>query len=212
MAKNIKVMIGVPCHDQVQASFAQSLANLVEYTTRKKYEVVIQFYEGTIVATARQKILEQAVAQDVDYLYFVDSDMIMHPKVIEHLIRCDVDIVSTMFFKRVYPYQPCFYSGVTVDENNIATLEVPLVWGEYGLYECDGTGLASTLISKRVLTRLVDEEPFIHPSAGIGEDIAFCLNARNAGFKVYVDTRMETGHIGRIVVTEKTYKEVQGNE
>lgn len=210
--KHIKVMIGVPCHDQVQASFAQSLANLVEYTVRKKYDVIVRFYEGTLVATARQKLCEQAIEEEADYLYFVDSDMIMHPKTVEHLIKCEQDIVSTMFFKRTYPYQPCFYSEISIDENNKATLFAPTVWSKQGLHECDATGLASTLISKRVLKALKGKDVFTHPSPGIGEDIAFCLHARDAGFKTYVDTRMETGHIGRIVITEKTYKEVNCNE
>lgn len=211
MAKSTRIMIGVPCHDMVQASFAQSLVNVVEYMTRKKYQIVVRFYEGTIVTTAREKIVEMALEEKADYLYFVDADMIMHPKVLEYLLDNDEDIVSTMFFKRVYPYQPCFYSEIAL-VNNEATLYVPTKWTERGLYECHATGLASTLIKRKVLEALKDTSMFHHAIPNLGEDIAFCLNARAKGFKVYVDTRIETGHIGRIVVTEKTYKEVTSNE
>lgn len=208
MAKNIRIVIGVPCHDMVAASFSQSICNLVEYMTRKKYEIVVQFYEGTIVTTARQRIAEFALSSKADYLFFMDSDMIIHQKTIEALINEDVDIVSTMFFKRVPPYSPCFYTEVR-PEGDSALLMTPQGWDSdnVGLYRCHATGLAATLIKRSVLEALKGTRMFEHPLNDIGEDIAFCLNARAKGFQVWVDTRLEAGHIGKRVVTQQTFKE-----
>lgn len=202
-------MIGVPCHAQVEASFAQSLCNLVEYMTRKKYHVVVQFFEGTLVATARQRICEIAIKTKQDYLFFIDSDMVVQPDVIERLIRDDEDIVSTMFFKRIYPYTPCFYTEIELKDDS-ALLYTPNDWdAQGGLYLCHGTGLAATLIKGKVLRALDGERMFESEIKDIGEDLAFCLNARAKGFKVWVDTRIEAGHIGKTVITSKQFKEAK---
>lgn len=210
MAKKLpSILIGVPCHEMVSASFAQSLASMVEYMASSGYRITVNFYEGTLVHTARKQLVMMALTKNVDYLFFMDSDMVIHPHTVALLLQNKKDIVSPMFFKRVSPYQPCFYSEVKF-ENDKPVLYTPVGWEKLGLHECHATGLAATLISRKVLKALNPETMFLgHPD--LGEDISFCLHAREAGFKVYVDTRLVAGHIGKVIVTDKTYMEVNQN-
>lgn len=203
--KKKKILIAIPTHDMLPAAFMQSLCRLTEYMLQKKYSVTTRLWEGTLVAKARQSLVRIAIDQGFDYVFFVDSDMILHPETLERLLNDDCDIVSTMFFKRTPPYQPCFYMDVDISQEPL-TYSVPISWPDRGLHECAATGLAATLIRTEVFKK-VGKNMFIHPTEGLGEDIAFCLNARAMGFTVYVDTRLEAGHIGRVIVNEKMYKE-----
>ncbi|PKN20885.1 MAG: hypothetical protein CVU71_03650 [Deltaproteobacteria bacterium HGW-Deltaproteobacteria-6] len=40
----------------------------------------------------------------------------------------------------------------------------------------------------------------------IGEDIGFCSDLRNAGYKIFVDTTIPAGHLTTMVVTDETYR------
>jgi hypothetical protein len=211
MTVRAKILIGIPCHSTIDSAFAQSLTRLVEFMVANKYVVKTQFYEGTLITTARQRLVDIALRDKADHLFFLDSDMIFQYDTLQRLINIGEDIVSTLFFKRIPPYQPCFYTKVDLTEPLNPAYDVPVRWNDKGIYKCDATGLACTLISKKVLLALEGTQMFEHPSP-VGEDIAFCLNARDKGFSVYADTRIEAGHIGRLVVTEELYKEYHKKE
>jgi GT2 family glycosyltransferase len=46
--------------------------------------------------------------------------------------------------------------------------------------------------------------PF-YPLMGMGEDMTFCFRARQAGFKLYCDSRVKIGHIGQKIYDEDSY-------
>jgi hypothetical protein len=39
----------------------------------------------------------------------------------------------------------------------------------------------------------------------IGEDIYLCQKIKNAGYKIYVDTGVEVGHLTTMIVNQKTH-------
>ena len=39
-----------------------------------------------------------------------------------------------------------------------------------------------------------------------GEDISFCIRARELGYKLICDPRIKVSHIGRSVINETTYR------
>lgn len=203
MAKQTTIMIGVPTHDVLAASFAQTITLCIEYMVRKGYKIIPQFWEGTMVRDARTRLMETAIAKKVDYLFFIDSDMIVRPDVIERLIRDDCDIVSTKFFRRVEPFQPCFYLDIDTTKKPVEYL-TPTKWADEGILKVKATGLAATLIRRKVLEAMPDDV-FYHDPFCIGEDLQFCVSAAERGFDVYVDLRLEAGHIARKVVTQHTY-------
>ncbi|HHX97046.1 MAG TPA: glycosyltransferase family 2 protein, partial [Clostridia bacterium] len=50
------------------------------------------------VANYKNKIIEYALKQDYDYLFFVDSDLLLHPYLLEHLKACNKQIISEIFW------------------------------------------------------------------------------------------------------------------
>lgn len=78
-----------------------------------------------------------------------------------------------------------------------------------GLNEVDATGAHCLLVHRNVFESIKSDHPYRwfredewYPGGPVvGEDIWFCLKAREAGFKIFVDTRLEAGHVKRFMVT-----------
>lgn len=203
-----KIVIGVPIGDNAPSGFMQCLSDLLVYMAGKKYDVEVRMHEGSIVATSRQRIAEYALSVKASHLMFIDSDMVFPKNLIEKLLLDGEDIVSAKFFKRYTPFEPCFYIYTDITEVP-PKLCIPTTWVSNGMCPVDATGLASTLIDCNVLKGM-SGDMFTPRVAGIGEDIEFCAQAREAGFRVWVDLRLEAGHIGRRVAGEAQYLEVRG--
>ena len=62
------------------------------------------------------------------------------------------------------------------------------------------------MTSTVLLANMIDRfgAPFF-PLMGMGEDMTFCFRARQAGFKLYCDSRVKIGHIGQKIYDEDSY-------
>lgn len=163
------------------------------------------------VAKYKNKMIQQAIRNNYDYLFFVDSDLILHPDLIEHLKSVNQDIVSEIFWSRWHyntPLEPNVWLfdeydlvpkqlGEELDEKEIQKrrntfleqLKIP------GLYKVGGLG-ACTLLSRTALLKGVDFSPIKNLTIH-GEDRFFCIRAEVLGLSLYVDTKYPAYHIYR---------------
>jgi len=212
--KGINVMVAIPCMSEVAAYFAYDLAQLMAYTNRHfvKNGVIdwlgMGMVQATYVHSARQELAGQALANDCDYVLFLDSDMRFPQDALVKLLQHQEAIVGVNYVKRNWP--PKY---VAIKElGDIATGGAGKLLGtradSTGLEECDAIGFGVTLIRRDVLLSLPDPRengPWWwytwQPEAGsqIGEDVYFCNLAREAGYKVYVDHDLskQVKHIGQ---------------
>lgn len=163
------------------------------------------------VAEYKNRIIRHAVSYNYDYLFLVDSDLILHPALIEHLKQMKQDIVSEIFWSKWHyntPFEPNVWlfdeydlvprqMGEMLDEKEmeqrkkefISKLEIP------GLYEVGGLG-ACTMLSRATLLKGVNFSPIKNLTIH-GEDRFFCIRAEVLGFPLYVDTNYPAYHIYR---------------
>ena len=163
------------------------------------------------VATYKNHIINYAIAEQYDYLFFVDSDLILHPNLIEHLKSASKDIISEIFWTNWHvdkPLEPNVWLfddydlvpkkfGETLTEEEmsirkdqfISKLKVP------GVYEVGGLG-ACTLISRNALVAGVSFQPIKNLTI-VGEDRFFCIRAAVLGIGLFVDTHYPAYHIYR---------------
>lgn len=153
----------------------------------------------SLVYDAREIAVKQMLSKDFTHIFFMDSDMTPPPDILPKLLAHDKDIVSGIAFKRFPPYEPCFFKSIT-DKGTEHYWDYP----ENKLLEVEGVGMACCLIKREVFEKL--EQPYFFPKEGIGEDLAFCVRAKNEGFKMYVDTSIVVGHVTTTTITDQHYK------
>ncbi|ADY55881.1 glycosyl transferase family 2 [Syntrophobotulus glycolicus DSM 8271] len=163
------------------------------------------------VAEFKNRIIDYALAEKYDYLFFIDSDLVIHPYLIEHLKSRGKMIISEIFWTQwrigegYYPnvwlydkyglaplnYGESLSSEETVLRTNrfLNQLKMP------GVYEVGGLG-ACTLINKEALRKGVNFKPIKNLTIW-GEDRFFCIRAVVLGLDLFVDTHYPAYHIYR---------------
>jgi len=163
------------------------------------------------LAALKDAVIEHALEVEADYLFLVDSDVVLQPGTIEHLVGLERDVVSEVFWTRW----------------NLAEEEMPQVWlrdtydlahrhrgeelseretalrirsfldalREPGTYEVGGLG-ACTLISRSALLRGVRFAEVPNLSFW-GEDRHFCIRAGALGVRLHADTHKPPLHVYR---------------
>lgn len=161
------------------------------------------------VAGMKDELIRQALKMNVDYLFLVDSDLILHPRTLRQLLAAKKDIVSNIFWtqwQKDAPEAPQVWlrdmytqhhqqRGEYLDPEEIKlrreaffeTLRTP------GVHEVGGLG-ACTLISRQAMKAGVKFAEIPNLSFP-GEDRHFCIRARALGFPLFVDTHYPALHL-----------------
>lgn len=163
------------------------------------------------VAAFKDRMIEYARENNYDYLFLIDSDIVLHPKTIDQLIKSEKDIVSNIFWTRWNPdsiEQPQvwlsdFYTQyesapgeiVSGEEAYARTLAFYEKLRKPGIYEVGGLG-ACTLISRNALEKGINFKK-IKNLTFWGEDRHFCVRAAALGLQLFVDTHLPAYHIYR---------------
>ncbi|NGX37570.1 MAG: hypothetical protein K1000chlam2_00726 [Chlamydiae bacterium] len=172
-----------------------------------------QWKEANIwrVAAFKDRMIQYAKKYNYDYLFFIDSDLVLHPHTINQLIEANQDIISNIFWTRWQPSFPSlpqvwlcdqyslyhkkrdeYLSDTEVSDRIHAFLEK---LKKPGVYEVGGLG-ACTLISKSALKKNINFKEIKNISFW-GEDRHFCVRAAAIGLSLYVDTHYPAYHIFR---------------
>jgi GT2 family glycosyltransferase len=188
------LVIGLPTTGIVDWRFASSLMSLIlPQRTRVIWQV------KSMIDTARNNIVDLFLKEPAKYLFMCDDDMIFEPDIIERLMEHNVDIVGGLAFKRRPDYQPCVYRQNQDDKQYYPIL--PEVF-----QEVDVVGTGGILINLDVFKKLkypwfstFYDADNIHWSV----DFDFCIKAKKAGFKIFVDPKVELGHLGDSEIVNK---------
>jgi hypothetical protein len=196
-----KVLIGIPIHRPIEFKVFESFIRATNI--RREHEFSFCMVSNSLIYDAREYIATEFLKSDCEFLMFIDSDMTFHPQSIDFLLRHNLEFVTAKAFKRVKPYQPCFYTKFDY-KDGVPELEAPAQYGE-GLLPIEGAGLACALIKRSAFEKI--QPPYFFPLPNVGEDLTFCLKLKNAGVKMYCDTTLQFGHLGHTEIFEKDFVE-----
>lgn len=163
------------------------------------------------VTRFKNKIIDFAKENEYDYLFFIDSDIVLHPKTLTKLIEDDKEIVANIFWTKWNPstdelpqvwlkdsytlYDARANQNITNNEVAVQTRAFLDKMRKPGVYKVGGLG-ACTLISKSALNKGVNFD-HVYNISFWGEDRHFCIRAAVLGIELYVDTYYPAYHIYR---------------
>lgn len=174
-----------------------------------------QHVHGKTVDLGRNHLANLFLAdKDCTHLLFIDNDCTFTPGAIRRLVEWNVPMVSACMYTKDIPPHPTMgrylgrsksgkhyyrFGGITKDiirytraygapEDNACEF----AHSDSDLQEVDGIGMHFTLIRRDVLETI--QQPFFFGETG-GEDFYFCRKVRDAGFPIYYDIGLHTGHL-----------------
>lgn len=175
--------------------FKQIIETKEEYNTDEKTHHWKADNLSMITNIKNSVISNKQILNSYDYIFWVDSDLILHENTLKQLIDSNKDIVSEIFWtewiKDSLKLEP---NAWDFDHYGFikGTIEK---YKEKGLYQCGGTG-ACILVSTNVYKAGVNYSQIPNISFW-GEDRAFSIRAYVAGFSIYVDTHYPAFHLYR---------------
>ena len=203
----MKIFIAVPCMDQVPALFAQSLAML-----RREADCVVGFQIGSLIYDARNKLATSAIKAGADYVLWLDSDMVFPPDLLGKMLKeCkekNIDFLSGLYFRRNPPYSTVLYDKLEALPDGKGCAHTSFECVPEGTFEVGGCGFGCVLMATDVLMSVSAKYAghMFEPDYGMGEDLAFCWRARQAGYKIFCDSTLECGHVGHAVITRSYFE------
>ncbi len=200
--------------EEIMKDFWMAHPGYIVKDKNTRFEVFFITLGRMLTPYAREEAAKLAIEHHMDYLYFVDDDMMIPEDLLERLYRWDVDVVAPLAFTRNFPHRPVIYStiegwdgvrGIPYFRNHFVTK-----YPKNRLVECDAVGFGAALIKVEVFKKL--KSPYFMSTCGTGEDVYFCLQARKAGVRVYMDTSTKLGHLSHPqVITEEFVEDMQKN-
>ena len=136
-----------------------------------------------------------AEIKDNDYIFAVDSDIILDPSTLKYLLSLNKDIVSPVFWATWGNSVQVPLPNVWSSGNYEFTQELLESLKKPGIYRVGGLG-ACTLISKKAIERGVNYNRVKNlPSDMILEDRDFCVRAEVLGLELWCSTRLKIKHL-----------------
>lgn len=182
------ILIAIPTNKYVESDTFKSIYDL---QIPEGYVTQFQCFYGYRVDQIRNLIADWA--KRYDYLFAVDSDIILPNDTLTKMLALDLDVVSGLYIQR----KP----GQHILELYRNGRNVPIadIQGR-GVVPIDGCGFGGVLIKSEVF-RKMEYPHFFYTSAldhkdTISEDVYFCDKARALGFKIWADTSIHFGHVG----------------
>lgn len=167
----------------------------------------IQVSGETMVTQAMDDLVKSALSLGKwDRLVVMEDDMLPPPDAFLRAARYTPaqEIVGSMYFTRRPPHYCTVYEQVDLTECRTLHPDTIRNFVENpGIYECAATGFGFTSIARHVLEQWdQDIAKFDSDRVHFGShDLHFCYYARKQGFKVFVDSGVNCGHLTTIPIT-----------
>lgn len=196
----IKILIGIPCMEYLPVDFVKSIDHI---KAPPDVHVDKLYISMSLVYIAREKIIEAALDGGYDYVFFIDSDMAFNGDILRKLYAAQKDIVSGLAFMRSPPYSPCVYKTLKIGDGRNTVERLTEFNGVEQIAAC---GLACCLIKTEVFKKIRERSLCFLPLPTLGEDLAFCIRARNCGYEIWLDPDVAPLHKGTLMVNEDIWR------
>ncbi len=197
----MRVAICIPARGQMEVTTAFDLTMMAAYMAAKKnIDLNVYTSQGTLIFDQRNSLVRTAVEEKCDYILFIDADMRFPKTTLERLLAHKKDIIGVNATTRMMPPKPTARNIQINEDGSVDWLEV-FSNKEKGIGKVDAIGCGVMLIKTSCLKNI--PQPYFYfeqllKGKLLGEDIYFCIKAKDAGIDTWVDhdLSMEIGHVG----------------
>lgn len=198
----MRIAICIPARGQMEVATAFDLAAMVGYMVKTtKHDIDIYTAAGTLIFDQRNQLVRTAIEAKCDYIVFIDADMRFPKDTITQLLKHNKDIIGVNATTRSEPVMPTAKMLNIIEDGSC--IWQPIYSNSFsGISKADGIGCGVMMIKASIFKKL--EEPYFYfeqlPNNKIlGEDIYFCIKAKDAGIDTWVDHDLSMGikHIGQ---------------
>lgn len=166
---------------------------------------------------ARNYLVQEAQHEKCSHILWADVDATWAAMAVQRLFDRDLDIVTGAIYRRSLPPTAVWgmYRGYNKDKNHIYSVmegmqelvdhardmgvshesrnDILLPETENDLMEMDGCGSHFMMVKMGVYDNII--RPYYKKTSNeAGEDFYFCRKAKEAGYKIYGDKSVHTGH------------------
>jgi len=185
----------------MEVTTAFDLTMMAAYMAGKKnIDLNVYTSQGTLIFDQRNSLVRTAVEEKCDYILFIDADMRFPKTTLERLLAHKKDIIGVNATTRMMPPKPTARNIQINEDGSVDWLEV-FSNKEKGIGKVDAIGCGVMLIKTSCLKNI--PQPYFYfeqllKGKLLGEDIYFCIKAKDAGIDTWVDhdLSMEIGHVG----------------
>ena len=200
-----KIGICVPLYGGISAVWVQSFVQKLSEWSAQDLRIEVCMSQTNPVDRARCELVSMALNKGCDYIFFLDSDVLIPPNTIHELLdtlkNTKSKVATGVYFIKGEPHYPVlrYYSD---DDKKYSFHTTPLT--PHQEFKVDGCGAGCLLIDTTIFKDL--EEPYFNFSwkewRGIknqgSEDLYFCKKVRDSGHEIWVNTNVLCGHIGGV--------------
>jgi len=198
---NFKLCIGIPLtFPFVPSGFFYSFAHMEK---PKEYTLIHADNGSGSIDALRNDLVDMALQVGASHLIMMDTDQIYPVETIPKLLSHKLPVVGCVVNRRYPPFDPILLRG------KMGAYESIDEWEEGALVEVDATGTGCIMFNMEVFRKM--PRPWfkfrkLETGEGIGEDIGFCHDLKESGYRIFVDTSIQCGHLTTLNVTMSTYQ------
>jgi len=183
--------ICMPIYAGVETPAFVSIINALYALLRYKPTCKITFYhtERMPLWKARATLWDKARMSLADRMVFLGEDIVLCEDTLIKHAEAKYDIYSALYFERKLPYKAMVHEQVGP---GLWVTRKVYITGDVEEVECVGLDCCS--FSRRVLDRF-DGKVFLPYHGTVGDDFSFCVHAKEAGYKIHLDTGHVVGHV-----------------
>lgn len=208
-AERIKTLIAVPVAETVNMQFVRQFLEILHSLLNrsiqdKNFSFGVHVVYGQEIVRARTEMVEEARRLHAKQILWLDSDSIVSVDDVYRMIGKSEDIVSGITVQKSAPYLPV----VLKKEDGYLNMQVDIAIGT-GNIEVDAVGMGLTLTKMAVFEKM--SKPYFKitrhelPDGSIeyeGEDVYMSEKSKGVGFKLWVDTNICYGHLGKVATIQ----------
>ena len=202
----MKLMIAIPTYDYMHFQFVECLTKLIRRLDEDGIDFEVVYQGGTLVYVGRDKLAKMAIDKGFSHILWLDSDMIFNEDLLDNLMDCGKPMVTGIAHARRAPHVSCLFHKLWPEVIRWEGHDYP-----HSPFRVGGCGMACVLMETKVAEKVYSiNGTAFYPMRELGEDLAFCKRAIDAGFEIWAEPRVWLGHIGHITVYPE-YEDVYAN-